>query len=125
VIGCVSVLLGVQCVLTEIMTGNAAALRITSLIRKIPRGRVATYGQIAALADRPRNSRQVGSVLKSLPAGSRVPWHRVVNSQGHISDRNNSSSEGLQRCLLESEGVELNDTGRIDLKVFQWKPRKR
>ncbi|HIK93688.1 MAG TPA: methyltransferase, partial [Planctomycetes bacterium] len=56
---------------------------------------------------------------------SHVPWHRVVNSQGRISDRNNSTSEGLQRCLLESEGVELNDGGRIDLNAFQWKPRQR
>ena len=124
-IGHLTVLLGVQCVITEIMTADATTLSITSLIKKIPRGRVATYGQIAALADRPRNARQVGFVLKTLPAGSRVPWHRVVNSQGYISDRDNSSSQGLQRCLLESEGVELNDMGRIDLDVFQWKPRRR
>jgi len=110
---------------TKIMADNPATRKITSWVRKIPRGRVATYGQIAALADRPRNSRQVGSVLKSLPADSHVPWHRVVNSQGRISDRNNSTSEGLQRCLLESEGVELNDGGRIDLNAFQWKPRQR
>lgn len=107
------------------MTGNDPALKITSLIKKIPRGRVATYGQIATLANRPRNSRQVGAVLKSLPAGSGVPWHRVVNSHGRISDRSHSASEGLQRCLLESEGVELNETGRIDLNVFQWRPRRR
>jgi len=110
---------------TQIMADNAAILKITSLVKKIPRGRVATYGQIAALADHPRNSRQVGAVLRSLPADSQVPWHRVVNSYGRISGRNNPRTEGLQRCLLESEGVELSDSGRIDLKAFQWKPRRR
>ena len=107
------------------MSDIPATRKITALVKNIPRGRVATYGQIAALADRPKNSRQVGSVLKSLPADSQVPWHRVVNSQGRISGRNNATTEGLQRCLLESEGVELSDSGRIDLNIFRWKPRQR
>ena len=83
---------------------------------------MATYGQIAALAGRPR---QVGAVLKSMPDDSRVPWHRVVNARGLVSDRGNPTSEGLQRFLLRSESVEFNENGRIDLAGFQWKPQTR
>jgi len=94
------------------------------LVKKIPRGRVATYGQIAALAGYPRNARQVGTILKSQPEGSNVPWHRVVNAQGRVSDRGNSVIEGLQRFLLTSEFVELSDAGCIDLKKHQWRPQQ-
>lgn len=97
--------------------------RMIKTIRRIPRGRVATYGQIAALAGRPRNARQVGTILKSLPDDSNVPWHRVVNAQGRISDRGNSTAEGLQRFLLKKESVEVDERGRIDLPGYQWKPR--
>ncbi len=98
---------------------------ILKLLRRIPHGRVATYGQIAAMAGYPRNARQVGAILRSLPEESDVPWHRVVNAAGRISDRGNAVSEGLQRFLLKSEAVTLDDTGRVDLAVFQWKPRRR
>ncbi len=86
---------------------------------------MATYGQIAALAGRPRHARQVGAVLKSMPDDSRMPWHRVVNARGLVSDRGNPTSEGLQRFLLRSESVEFNENGRIDLAGFQWKPQTR
>lgn len=107
------------------MKNDAAQRSIVSWIRKIPRGRVATYGQIAALAGYPRNARQVGTVLRSLPEDSGVPWHRVVNAQGRVSDRGNGTAEGLQRFLLRSEAVELDDSDRIDLTEFQWKPRRK
>lgn len=97
---------------------------ILSAVRKIPRGKVATYGQIAALVNRPRNARQVGTVLSSLCSDSNIPWHRVVNAQGYISSRNSPASEDLQRILLEGEGVELTENGHIVLTDFQWKPRK-
>ena len=95
------------------------------MVKKIPHGRVATYGQIAALVGRPRNARHVGAVLKSLPDDSGVPWHRVINGQGRVSHRGNATSEGLQRFLLRRESVGLDNTGRIDLAAFQWKPRAR
>lgn len=105
------------------MSDDATIHDILSWIRRIPEGRVATYGQIASLAGRPRNARQVGMILRSLPEDSGVPWHRVVNAQGRISDRGNATAEGLQQFLLKSESVQPNDNGRIDLSVFQWKPR--
>jgi methylated-DNA-protein-cysteine methyltransferase-like protein len=92
-----------------------------SWIRKIPRGRVATYGQIAELAGLDGHARQVGYALHNLPARSSVPWHRVVNSRGEISPRSVGDSHELQRMLLEAEGVELDLRDRIDLKRFQWR----
>ncbi|MCR9197159.1 MAG: MGMT family protein [Planctomycetaceae bacterium] len=106
------------------MTESNASL-IEKMVRRVPRGRVATYGQIAALIGAPRNSRQVGSVLRSLPDDSRVPWHRIVNACGKVSDRGESVCEGLQRHLLEEEGVEFDEHSRVDLKAYQWKPRRR
>jgi methylated-DNA-protein-cysteine methyltransferase-like protein len=95
---------------------------------RIPFGRVATYGQIAALAGHPRQPRLVGYAMHRLPEGSRVPWHRVVNARGEISQRAASilsGEENLQRVLLEREGVQFDRAGRIDLKRFGWKPRRR
>lgn len=92
------------------------------MIRQIPRGRVATYGQIAKLAGIPRNSRQVGYVLKTLPTGDTIPWFRVVNSQGEISQRGSGDCESIQRLALEEEHVEFDSRGRVNLARFQWKP---
>ena len=94
--------------------------RIVAMIRLIPRGRVATYGQIARLAGIPKNSRQVGYVLKTLPTGDSVPWFRVVNSKGEISQRGNGESQSVQRLALEEEQVEFDARGRVLLKRFQW-----
>ena len=96
--------------------------RIITMVCQIPSGSVATYGQIAKLAGIPKNSRQVGSILRDLPTGDGVPWYRVVNSKGEISQRGNGSSEKSQREVLEDEGVQFNENGRIDLKRFQWRP---
>ncbi|HVG23293.1 MAG TPA: methylated-DNA--[protein]-cysteine S-methyltransferase [Thermoanaerobaculia bacterium] len=87
-------------------------------VRKIPRGSVATYGQIAALAGLDGHARQVGYALHNLPDGSRVPWHRVVNAKGEISPRTAGDSHELQEMLLRAEGVEPDVRGRIDLKRF-------
>ncbi|HEX6087784.1 MAG TPA: methylated-DNA--[protein]-cysteine S-methyltransferase [Thermoanaerobaculia bacterium] len=94
---------------------------IWSQVRKIPRGRVATYGQIAELAGLEGHARQVGYALHNLPPRSTVPWHRVVNAKGEISPRSAGDSHELQRMLLEAEGVELDLRGRIDLKAFGMK----
>ena len=97
---------------------------IWAVIRKIPRGRVATYGQIAELAGLEGHARQVGYALHNLPERSNVPWHRVINAKGEISPRSAGDSHELQLMLLEAEGVEIDLRGRIDLKVFRWKSRK-
>jgi methylated-DNA-protein-cysteine methyltransferase-like protein len=93
-----------------------------AVVRRIPPGRVATYGQVAALAGRPRHARQVGYALHSLEEGSGVPWHRVVNHRGEVSRRADPFYEPLQRALLEDEGVVFDRRGRIDLERFGWEP---
>ena len=95
------------------------------LIARIPEGRVATYGQLAALAGFARNARQVGYALAALPEESPVPWQRVVNARGEVSLRkaDDLGRSGYQRHLLEVEGVVFDLDGRIDLERFGWKPR--
>jgi methylated-DNA-protein-cysteine methyltransferase related protein len=100
--------------------------RIYAAVKKIPRGKVATYGQIAALADMPRAARQVGYALSATPENAKIPWHRVVNSEGRISMRLKhwqSGSDDLQKILLEAEGVEFDKAERIDLVRFRWQPK--
>jgi methylated-DNA-protein-cysteine methyltransferase-like protein len=100
-------------------------LSIRKIVRRIPRGRVATYGQIAELAGLEGHARQVGYALHHLPERSDVPWHRVINSRGEISPRTAGDSHELQRMLLEAEGVEMDGRGRVDLGRFGWRKRKR
>lgn len=97
--------------------------RIYAAIRKIPRGRVATYGQIAALAGLKGHARQVGYALHALPRGSAVPWHRVINAKGEISRRSQFGDEVRQRLLLEAEEVEFDWRGRVRLKKYRWRAR--
>ena len=94
--------------------------RIYAVVSRIPRGRIATYGQIAHLSGMPRQARLVGYALHALPAGSRVPWQRVVSAQGAISTPPRSAAR--QRQLLEKEGVTFDARGRISLDAFQWNP---
>jgi methylated-DNA-protein-cysteine methyltransferase-like protein len=103
-----------------------ARLSVYAVIRRIPRGRVATYGQVAELAGIPGQARRVGYALSELPDQTSVPWHRVINARGEISPRADPGLvERIQRALLESEGVEFDDAGRVELRRYQWKPRKR
>ena len=95
--------------------------RVWQAVNSIPAGMVATYGQIAELAGIPRGARFVGCVLRDLPKGSRLPWHRVVNSQGRVSLSPQSPSARTQRERLEAEGVSFVG-GRIDLRRFGWDP---
>ena len=97
---------------------------IWSIVRRIPHGRVATYGQVAELAGLDGHARQVGYALHNLPGGSNVPWHRVINAKGEISPRSAGDSHELQRMLLEAEGVEFDLRGCINLKQFRWKASK-
>lgn len=94
---------------------------IWSVVRKVPRGRVATYGQIAEIAGLEGHARQVGYALHNLPAKNNIPWHRVVNAKGEISARTGGDAHELQRLLLEAEGVEFDAKGRMDLKRYRWK----
>lgn len=89
-------------------------------MRRIPRGRVSTYGAIATLAGLDGHARQVGYALHDLPTNSGVPWHRVINAKGEISPRSSGDSHELQRLLLEEEGVEFDLAGRVDLKTYRW-----
>ncbi len=93
--------------------------RILAVVDSIPRGRVASYGQVAREAGLPRHARLVGRVLSTLAPGSALPWQRVVNSSGHISPRPGAA---LQRRRLAREGVVLTKAGRIDLERFRWTP---
>jgi methylated-DNA-protein-cysteine methyltransferase-like protein len=102
---------------------NAAHARIYDIVKKIPKGRVATYGQIARLAGISRHARQVGYALRVLPRDRAIPWHRVVNAKGEISARGDAFFEEQQRMLLEREGVVFGGRGHISLAIFQWKTR--
>jgi len=103
------------------VTGSGYA-GIYAVVAMIPRGRVATYGQIAELAGRPKQARQVGYALAALKPDTDVPWHRVINARGEISLRSPSGASALQRALLEREKVRFDADGRISLERFRWSP---
>lgn len=92
------------------------------MVRQIPHGQVATYGQVAAVAGLPGHARQVGYALHDLPDGTDVPWHRVLNAKGEVSPRAHSSWDGFQRHLLEEEGIPFDARGRLDLERYRWDP---
>ena len=92
--------------------------RIYQIVAAIPYGCVTTYGEIAQLAGSPRAARQVGGVLKRLPAGSKLPWHRVINRKGEISLVGDDLTR--QRTALQQEGIAVSREGRIDLKKYRW-----
>jgi len=96
-----------------------AHVRILDVIRRIPRGRVATYGDIARAAGLPRRHRLVGYVLRAVPLAAGVPWHRVVNAQGRVSVRDGNGPM-RQRRRLEAEGVAFDGADRIDMAAHRW-----
>lgn len=89
--------------------------QVWQIVHAIPKGQVATYGQIARLAGMPQQSRLVGRILSRLPAGTRLPWHRVINGQGKISNPN----PARQMERLAEDGVDAVN-GRVSLKLYQW-----
>lgn len=102
--------------------------KIYAVIRRIPLGKVATYGQIAELAKLAKQPRLVGYALFNLrdEEDDGLPWHRVVNAKGEISySPARQKADQLQRVLLEAEGVVFNEKGRIDLKQYRWQPAVR
>ena len=90
---------------------------VYAVVRRIPAGRTATYGQVAAMLGRPRAARAVGGAMRRCPPG--VPWHRVLNAAGRISRRARAAGMLTQRLLLEREGVTLR-RGRVDFARYGW-----
>lgn len=96
--------------------------RIYAVVAAIPKGKVATYGQVALLAGLPGRARQVGYALHAA-ADPSLPWHRVVNAKGEISLRSGGSEgDRVQRLRLEAEGVVFDRCGRISLERYRWRP---
>ena len=93
--------------------------RIWQVVSRIPRGKVATYGQVASLADLPGYARYVGYTMKMLPSGSKLPWFRVVNTKGELSFPKHSAQYRTQQEKLEAEGVVFSE-GRFCLRTYQW-----
>ena len=104
------------------MTGATTWDRVYAVVRRVPRGRVATYGQVARLAGLGDGARQAGYALHALPPHTAVPWHRILNASGRISLRDVAGAV-TQRLLLEREGVRFDAAGRVDLARFQWRHR--
>ena len=97
--------------------------KIYAIVRQIPPGQVATYGQIAELANLAGKARLVGYALYRVDTQSDIPWHRVINAKGEISHSSlRNGSDYLQRSLLEQEGVQFNSEGRINLGQYLWQP---
>ena len=102
---------------------------VYEVVRSIPRGRVATYGQVAILAGHPRRARHVGQALARMPPGIDLPWHRVINAQGRISartlqprrHRTPREAERRQQRLLEREGIRFRN-GRVEFAHYLWRP---
>jgi len=105
-----------------VKSGNGSvSARIREVVRTIPPGRVASYGDVAAAAGNPRASRAVVWALRSAPdtdPAGRLPWHRVVNRAGSVSAH---EGQELQRVLLEAEGVEFGLAGTIDMERYRWR----
>ena len=93
--------------------------RIYKLVKKIPMGQVATYGQIAKMVGN-CGPRQVGYAMSHTPASQKIPWHRVINSQGRVSVRKEGSEDPLQIKLLKKEGILFSKTGKIDFAEYAW-----
>lgn len=95
---------------------------VYKLVKQIPRGRVATYGQIAKALKLPGGARSAGRAMAACPSGEGVPWHRVVGAGGRLLIR--EPNAGLQRKLLESEGLQLAEKRILNFKLLQWRRLK-
>jgi methylated-DNA-protein-cysteine methyltransferase-like protein len=96
---------------------------IYEVVARIPRGKVATYGQVASLAGYPGQARQVGYALAGMPEDLDLPWHRVINAKGEVSPRTWTNMHEYQQALLEREGIAFR-SGRLDLKRYRWDPEE-
>ncbi len=101
--------------------GSGFHRRVYEVVRRVPRGRVTTYGDVARLAGSHGAARQVGYAMAALtPAHGDVPWHRVINARGAISPGRDPARAQEQRLLLEAEGVAVDQAGRLDLARLRW-----
>ncbi|HEX6560072.1 MAG TPA: methylated-DNA--[protein]-cysteine S-methyltransferase [Longimicrobiales bacterium] len=89
-------------------------------VARCPRGKVTSYGAVAAMLGRPRAARAVGTALRELPDGSKVPWWRVISSSGQISISGTVNAKAFQRALLEREGVRFGASGKVDWEKYGW-----
>ena len=99
--------------------------RIYKVVRRIPRGRVATYGQVAELAGIPGGARVAGAALKTSKPADRLPWQRVIGKAGRLRGRiaiHDPVGAAVQRQLLEDEGINVGDTGLVALDAYGWLP---
>ena len=98
--------------------------RVYEIVKQVPRGKVASYGQIAYILAEPRSARQVGWALNGLPKtkqSDEVPWWRVINAKGYLSIKSEDiMAKFRQRELLEAEGIEVSDEFMVDMKRYQW-----
>ncbi|MCX7773639.1 MAG: MGMT family protein [Clostridia bacterium] len=97
--------------------------RVYQIVKQIPKGSVATYGQIAALLGNPLASRVVGDAMRKAPAFLSLPCHRVVNQKGQLAPGYAFGGEGQQRQLLQEEGITFLESGCIDMKRHLWRIR--
>ncbi|MEM1309242.1 MAG: MGMT family protein [Cyanobacteria bacterium P01_H01_bin.153] len=94
---------------------------IYAVVRQIPYGQVATYGQVAELAGLIGKPRVVGYALYRVTDAEQIPWHRVINAKGEVSrSPHRNGTDDLQQVLLEAEGIKFNKSGKIDLKHYRW-----
>ncbi|EQA35617.1 methylated-DNA--[protein]-cysteine S-methyltransferase, TIGR00589 family [Leptospira inadai serovar Lyme str. 10] len=95
---------------------------VYKITKRVPRGRITSYGRIAVLLGKPRAARAVGYALNAIPKDreQKIPWQRVINSQGKISFRGDSHRAILQRKILQSEGIEFDQNDRTDFRKFGW-----
>lgn len=101
--------------------GHPAIAAICAVIRRIPKGWVATYGQVAAMAGLPRRARLVGHILQNLDPAIPIPWHRVVNARGEVSrSPSRNGGDAIQQRLLEQEGIEFDAKNRFTLERYRW-----
>lgn len=103
--------------------GNNFYDAVYRVVRKIPRGRVMTYGQIATILGAPRAARAVGYAMRASGRRDDVPWQRVINRKGRISARSEVERPLIQKMLLESEGVKFDETESCDLNTYRWEPK--
>jgi methylated-DNA-protein-cysteine methyltransferase related protein len=97
--------------------------KIYAIVRQIPSGKVATYGQVADLAELAGRARLVGYALYRVNTASDIPWHRVINAKGEISESPwRQGSDYVQRSLLEAEGIVFSPAGKVNLRQYRWYP---